>query len=56
LAHSEKYFKKFSGLAQRNQEIYQKVMQLPFISRKSKFLDFVKEIEKSKDVSQSEKD
>jgi len=47
--------KNFRSLAKNNRGLYQKAISLPFISRKEKFEDYVKELKKSKDLKKNEK-
>lgn len=47
--------KKFSGLSKKDKDLYNKVVALPFISRKTKFETYVKELTKSKALSTDEK-
>lgn len=48
--------KKLSHLSKADKALYNKVISLPFISRKSKFEDLVKEIKKSKLITSNEKE
>ena len=56
MAHSEKFYFKISGLAKKNKELYNKILSLPFVTRKEKFEEIVEEVSECDDVSDGQYD